>query len=87
MDEVRRRTQAGSLAQIPGTLTLNLSDADLAAWRVSAGQQMQVISPEGQEVMFVVPEGAAPGSTISIQYQRPTDFIMLRLDSSHSGGS
>lgn len=48
------------------------------------GQALQVISPEGQEVQFVVPEGAPPGGMISIQYQRPTDYLMLRLDTSVS---
>ena len=40
--------------------------------------QLQVISPEGQDVAFTVPEGAEPGSTMSIQYAAPTDFLMLR---------
>lgn len=43
------------------------------------GQAMQVISPEGQEVQFVVPEGAVPGQLMSIQYQKPVDYLLLRV--------
>lgn len=43
------------------------------------GQTLSALSPDGQEVAFVVPEGCPPGSAVSINYQKLADFLMLRL--------
>lgn len=43
------------------------------------GQAMHIISPEGQEVQFIVPENVEPGMMMAIQYQKPCDYLLLHV--------